>query len=925
MTILPMLLVFVVQSRVSMQRINKYMNSEDIPADSVTHDANESDPIIIERGTFRWDKNEPVVLRDVDVRVERGSLTAVVGMVGSGKSSLMSALLGDMVKESGSRVNTLGQIAYVPQQAWMRNAKLRENILFGRSKDSDMYEKVLQACALTADLKILQAGDETEIGEKGINLSGGQKQRISLARACYSDADLYLLDDPLSAVDAHVGKHIFEQVLGPDGMLKGKTRVLVTHSITHLHLMDKIIVLKDNTVSEQGTYQELIEKKGAFADFLMEHMTEVKEDGEEVTQIAADLQPILGDDGKLEAKLRSQLTRQESISSEGTEGERTTQKGTMDRKSGGGTRAGTLIQDETAETGSVDKAVYVYYLKSIGLFGAILIVMLQLTAQSASLGTSLWMETWVAGDLGNASIPENRNLYLSVYGALGLVQMVSTLVLSISISLITLNASKKLHANMLNNVWRSPMEFFDTTPVGRILNRFSSDISICDTVLAQFMSQLLSYTAIFIGSVVVFMTVVWWFIAFMIPVSVVFVVIQQIYVATSRQLKRLTSITKSPIFTHFGETLNGTSTIRAYAMQAQMRGESEELIDQNGRVYYPSVIANRWLCVRLETLGNLITLAVSLVAMSVEIQASEAGLIISYSLTLSQIMAYLVRAAADVENNIVAVERIKEYTHTSSEAEWESDEPPAEGWPEEGQVTFADYGMRYREGLPLSIKGLDCRISGGEKVGIVGRTGAGKSSLTVALFRMAEAATGSISIDGVDISKIGLHELRHKLTIIPQDPVLFGGTLRVNLDPFEAHSDDELWKALELSHLKGHVVGIEGGLQHEITEGGENLSVGQRQMVCLARALLRKTKILILDEATAAVDLETDELIQATIRKEFSNCTVLTIAHRLNTIMDYDKIVVLDKGTIKEFAPPNQLLQNQNSVFFGMAKNAKLI
>ena len=356
-----------------------------------------------------------------------------------------------------------------------------------------------------------------------------------------------------------------------------------------------------------------------------------------------------------------------------------------------------------------------------------------------------------------------------------------------------------------------------------------------------------------------------------------------------------------------------------------MRAESEELIDQNGRAYYPSVIANRWLCVRLETLGNLITLAVSVVAMSADIQASEAGLIISYSLTLSQIMAYLVGSAANVESNIVAVERIKEYTHNPSEAEWESDDPPAEGWPSEGQVTFAGYGMRYREGLPLAVEGLDCRINGGEKVGIVGRTGAGKSSLTVALFRMVEAATGSISIDGVDISKMGLHELRHKLTIIPQDPVLFAGSLRVNLDPFEAHSDEELWRALELSHLKGHVAGIEGGLRHEVTEGGENLSVGQRQMVCLARALLRKTKVLIMDEATAAVDLETDELIQATIRKEFANCTVLTIAHRLNTIMDYDKILVLDKGTIKEFAPPDQLLQDEHSIFFGMANNAKLL
>ena len=861
-----------------------------------------------------------MVLRDIDIRVKRGSLTAVVGAVGSGKSSLIAALLGDMVKDMGSRVNTLGQIAYVPQQAWMRNARLRENIIFGRSEISDEYEKVLHACALTADLEGLPGGDQTEIGEKGINLSGGQKQRISLARACYSDADLYLLDDPLSAVDAHVGNHIFEQVLGPNGMLKGKTRFLVTHSITHLHLMDQIVVLKDNTVSEQGTYRELLEKKGDFADFLMEHTNEMRGDGEKVTKIVSDLKDVLGED-KLEAELLSHLDRHDTIF-----GDTTTEKETVKKKDSTiPAAAGTLIQEEAAETGSVDRTVYAYYVKSIGVLGAILILTLQLTAQSASLGTSLWMETWVAGDLGNASIPENRNLYLSVYAALGFVQMISTMVLSISISLITLNASKRLHANMLHNVWRSPMEFFDTTPVGRILNRFSSDISICDTVLAQFISQLLSYTALFISSVVVFMTVVWWFVVFMIPASVAFVVIQQIYVATSRQLKRLTSITKSPIFTHFGETLNGASTIRAYAMQAQMRAESEELIDQNGRVYYPSVIANRWLCVRLETLGNLITLAVSVVAMSADIQASEAGLIISYSLTLSQIMAYLVGSAANVESNIVAVERVKEYTHNPSEAEWESDDPPAEGWPSEGQVIFAGYGMRYREGLPLAIEGLDCRINGGEKVGIVGRTGAGKSSLTVALFRMVEAATGSISIDGVDISKMGLHELRHKLTIIPQDPVLFAGSLRVNLDPFEAHSDEELWRALELSHLKGHVAGIEGGLRHEVTEGGENLSVGQRQMVCLARALLRKTKILILDEATAAVDLETDELIQATIRKEFANCTVLTIAHRLKTIMDYDKILVLDMGTIKEFAPPDQLLQDEHSTFFKMAKNAKII
>ena len=407
MTILPMLLVFIIQSRVSLQRINKYMNSDDVPIDSVTHDANESDPVVVEKGTFRWDRDGPVVLRDVDIRVKKGSLTAVVGVVGSGKSSLMSALLGDMEKEADSRVNTLGQVAYVPQQAWMRNAKLKDNIIFGRADDNRMYERVLQACALGPDLEILPGGDETEIGERGINLSGGQKQRISLARACYFDADIYLLDDPLSAVDSHVGKHIFEHVIGPKGMLNGKTRVLVTHSVTHLQHMDNIIVLKDNTVSEQGTYQELIENKGAFADFLLEHMAGMKDNEEELGQIVADLQNALGRDCSFKEKFQSQMTRQESVSSGAdTEGEKKTRKGAADTNGGGATaKAGTnLIQDETAATGSVGKAVYAYYLKSIGLCGAISIVLLLLTSQAASLGNSLWVETWTAGDLVGDSI-----------------------------------------------------------------------------------------------------------------------------------------------------------------------------------------------------------------------------------------------------------------------------------------------------------------------------------------------------------------------------------------------------------------------------------------------------------------------------------------------------------------------------------------
>jgi len=434
----------------------------------------------------------------------------------------------------------------------------------------------------------------------------------------------------------------------------------------------------------------------------------------------------------------------------------------------------------------------------------------------------------------------------------------------------------------------------------------------------------------FIGSIILIISVFPYFTFVILPMILLFYFIQKVYVSTARQLKRLVSVSTSPIYSHFGETLNGVSTIRAFGLQSKFTLHSEKLVDTNISCTYPSIIAQVWLQVRLEVLGNLIIFAAALFSIlfkdSSAVNSSTVGLIITYATTMTQVLAYMVKQQSDLETNIVAVERIKEYIEVESEADWKShNAAPPDTWPILGSVEFKNYGMRYREGLDLVLKAINAKIQGGEKVGIVGRTGAGKSSLTVALFRLVEPANGSIVIDGLDISNMGLHELRTKLTIIPQDPVLFSGTLRINLDPFSHYSDDELWKALELAHLKDYASNLETGLLHEIAEGGENLSVGQRQLVCLARALLRKTKILILDEATAAVDLETDDLIQATIRKEFKDCTVLTIAHRLNTIMDYDRIMVLDKGIIAEFDSPGQLLEASDSIFHSMAKDAGLV
>ncbi len=472
------------------------------------------------------------------------------------------------------------------------------------------------------------------------------------------------------------------------------------------------------------------------------------------------------------------------------------------------------------------------------------------------------------------------------------------------------------------------MSFFDTTPLGRIVNRFAKDVDICDYTLPTSVNNFLNFGFQFLGAVVLILTVIPIFVVVIVPVTIVFLVVQKIFVDTARQLKRLESISRSPVYSHFGETVAGQTTIRAFDMEETFIKESQHRVDSNQVSYYLNQMINRWLSIRLETLGNMITFGACLYIIldPDAVNPSEVGLVINYALTITSVLNYVVRFLTEVETNIVAVERIREYTNDiDQEAEWVlEDRAPDAKWPQQGHVQFDDYGIRYRPGLDLVLKNISVDISGGEMVGIVGRTGAGKSTLTVALFRLVEAAEGKIVIDGEDISALGLHDLRKKLTIIPQDPVLFSGTLRINLDPFAAYSDEEVWKALELSHLKEFATSLENGLQHEISEGGENLSVGQRQLLCLGRALLRKTKVLVLDEATAAVDLETDDLIQATIRKEFKGCTVLTIAHRLNTIMDYDKIMVLDKGLIKEFDSPQNLLDDQDTIFYSMAKNANL-
>ncbi|XP_040171081.1 multidrug resistance-associated protein 1-like isoform X1 [Anopheles arabiensis] len=936
---LPMMVTFSMQAWVSVKRIDKFLNSAELDPSNVSN--NKSDEALtIKDGTFSWGDETPT-LKNINLSLRKGQLSAIVGTVGTGKSSLISALLGEMEKISG-HVNTDGSIAYVPQQAWIQNATLRDNILFGKAFDQRKYDNVIECCALRPDLEMLPGGDSTEIGEKGINLSGGQKQRVALARAVYADAEVYLFDDPLSAVDAHVGKHIFEKVIGPSGMLVGKSRLLVTHGISYLPFVENIFVVKDGEISESGSYQQLLDQKGAFAEFLTQHIQELDEaDEDELIQtfnltisspeikliqetlkdetaqriVERSLSVRSGRSGGSNSSIRKKrISRQESKASAKKE-DPIIQN--LDKA--------TLIEKEESATGAVTWAVYKKYVTAIGFQFGFWSVVFSAINQGSGIYSSMWLTDW-SEDPEAITDTSVRDMYLGVYGALGGVQSIALFIGSVLLALGCLKAAEESHNKLLESSMHMPMSFFDTTPLGRIINRFSKDVDVVDNILPATIRAWLLMLFSVIGVFVVIGISTPIFLAIVPPLMIIYYFVQRFYIETSRQLKRLESVTRSPIYSHFGESIGGQSTIRAYAQQERFIRESEHRVDYNQLVTYPTILANRWLGVRLEIIGSLVILFAALFAILARDTIGQAtvGLSISYALQISNVLSFLVRMTAEVETNIVAIERLEEYTVLPREAEWQKGTVD-KAWPVEGKVEFKDYQIRYREGLDLVIRGISLNVRGGEKIGIVGRTGAGKSSLTLGLFRIVEAAGGQIIIDGLDISKMGLHQLRSRLTIIPQDPVLFSGTLRANVDPFKSYSDDQVWKALELSHLKTFVKGLTAGLDHEIAENGENLSVGQRQLVCLARAILRKTKVLILDEATAAVDLETDDLIQKTIRTEFADCTILTIAHRLNTILDSDRVLVLDKGLVAECDSPQNLLANRDSIFHSMAKNAGIV
>ncbi|KAK3359696.1 P-loop containing nucleoside triphosphate hydrolase protein [Lasiosphaeria hispida] len=847
------------------------------------------------------EEREPFKLQDLSFEVGRNELVAVIGTVGSGKTSLLAALAGDMRKTSGEVIFGASR-AFCPQYAWIQNTTVKENILFGKDLDKDWYSEVIKACALQPDLDMLPNNDMTEIGERGITISGGQKQRLNIARAIYFDADIVLMDDPLSAVDAHVGRHIFDSAIL--GLLKDKCRILATHQLWVLSRCDRIIWMEGGKIQAIDTFDNLMKSSEGFQQLMETTAVEEKKDETAVTEV--------------------------------TEEEGSAKK---NKKNKG------LMQSEERALASVPWSVYTSYVRASGtILNAPLVLLLLILSQGSNIVTSLWLSYWTSDKFGYS-----MGAYIGIYAGLGVVQVLLMFAFMVSLSIFGTTASKAMLRAAITRVLRAPMSFFDTTPLGRITNRFSRDVDVLDNTITDAMRMYFFSVGSIISVFILIITFFYYFAIALVPLFLLFLFATSYYRASAREVKRFESILRSSVFAKFGEGLSGIASIRAYGLKDRFITDLRKSIDDMDSAYFLTYSNQRWLSVRLDMIGNCLvfTTGILVVTSRFSVNPSIGGLVLSYILAIVQMIQFTVRQLAEVENGMNAVERLLYYgTELEEEAPLKTIDV-RESWPEKGEIIFNNVEMRYRDGLPLVLQGLNMHIQGGERIGIVGRTGAGKSSIMSTLFRLVELSGGHITIDGVDISTVGLHDLRSRLAIIPQDPTLFRGTVRSNLDPFSEHTDLELWSALRQADLVSADSGptppspIEPAaaessdnalvpaspttreqgrihLDSVVEEDGLNFSLGQRQLMALARALVRGSQIIVCDEATSSVDMETDDKIQATMAKGFRDKTLLCIAHRLRTIIGYDRICVMDKGQIAEMAAPLDLWKVEGSIFRGM-------
>ncbi|CAL8111094.1 unnamed protein product [Orchesella dallaii] len=897
---------------VSLNRITTFLTldekepSEGYTASEVFRNPKNQPQVTLDSTSARWTATGMETLSNLNTTLSGDKVVVVAGPCGSGKSSLLNLLLGELPLQGG-KCDIQGRMSYAPQEAWVFPGSVRQNILFGRPLNQKKYDDAITAAALLDDFKQLDYGDETIVGERGVLLSGGQKARVNLARCLYQEADIYLLDDPLSAVDTKVSRHLFDKCIKQH--LAGKLRILVTHQLQYLPQADHIIILKDGKVVAQGSYDELVEAEIDFVSLMVG-------DDEEANSRKTSL-VTLADEAKSKAEKLNSVANSSASSLPAKEQN---------------------LKAEKKATGSVGSKIYLDYFKMgrspfLLFFAFSVFILCQLSVSAADYFLSIWtnaehdhmkyLEQQEAINQSSTTLSSlldddnylGQNTYIYIYAGLVLTVIISNVLRSVSFFSYSLKIGINLHDAMFSSVVRAPVKFFDDNPSGRVMNRFTKDLGSMDENLPPTLFDMLIIFAQMAGVIVVVILSNYYVAA---PAAVVLIVlwwVRRYYVSIARDVKRIEGITKSPIFTHSSSSFSGLATIRALHAESVLIQQFDALQDIHTSSWFIFFSSMRCfgLWIELISICFLTFVSASFLITQDSVSMGNVGLAISAAMSISGELQYAMRQSAEVENMMTSVERSLEYADLPSEAPLESQpgKKPPNGWPSEGGITLKNMSLAYDEKDVLRQLTFD--VNPHEKIGIVGRTGAGKSSIISAMFRLTEPR-GEVFIDGVKISEIGLHDLRKGISIIPQDPVLFSGTMRYNLDPFDEYPDDELWNTIREVELKNAVP----ALDCKVADGGSNFSVGQRQLVCLARAILRRNKIIVMDEATANVDPETDMLIQKTIRSKFADCSIITVAHRLNSIIDCDRVLVLDKGILKEYDHPHILLQMPNGMFTGM-------
>ncbi|XP_023552326.1 ABC transporter C family member 10-like [Cucurbita pepo subsp. pepo] len=883
----------IIQARVSFTRIVNFLEAPELQSSSVCRKQtkmNDDCSIRISSASFSWEESSmKPTLHNINLEVRPGSKLAICGEVGSGKSTLLAAILGEIPNVEGN-IEVHGRIAYVSQSAWIQTGSIRDNILFGSEMENWRYQETLEKCSLVKDLELLPYGDLTEIGERGVNLSGGQKQRIQLARALYQNADIYLLDDPFSAVDAHTATSLFNGYVVE--ALSGKTVLLVTHQVDFLPAFDSVLLMSDGEILEAGPYDQLLAHSKEFQDLVNAHKETAG------TERLADFSAIKSLRTSCK-EIKTSYTEKLSVAASDD--------------------ANQLIKQEEREVGDSGFKPYIQYLNQNKGF---LFFSLDVLSHLAFVACGITQNSWMASNIDSPNVSNTR--LIVVYLLIGVSSISFLVARSVLTALLGLQSSKSLFSQLLTSLFRSPMSFYDSTPLGRILSRVSMDLSIVDLDVPFSLIFAVGATANAYAALGVLAVITWQVLFISIPTIVLAICLQRYYFASAKELMRLNGTTKSIVANHLSESIAGAVTIRAFAEEERFFKKNLEFVDGNASPFFHNFSANEWLIQRLEMLSAVVLASAAFCIVLLPTGSFSPGFIgmaLSYGLSLNVSLVFSIQNQCNLANHIISVERLNQYMHLSSEAPEiiEENRPPT-NWPSVGKVEIIDLKIRYRPNSPLVLHGISCTFEGGHKIGIVGRTGSGKSTLLSAIFRLVEPAGGKILVDGIDICSIGLHDLRSRFGIIPQDPTLFKGTVRYNLDPLVQHSDDEIWEVLGKCQLREAVEEKEAGLDSLVVEDGSNWSMGQRQLFCLGRALLRRSRILVLDEATASIDNATDMILQKTIRSEFADCTVITVAHRIPTVMDCTMVLAISDGRIAEYDEPSTLIKREGSLFGQLVK-----